>query len=172
MVFKFILAIDGWDMTLMKFLPGECLWTSLMISQHWFRQWLGAIRQQAITWANDDLDLCRHMASLDSNELINSGLGGNSVSSVHCTAELYVIEVWVVEWLSEWVSERVSAWVSGWMSGWVSECTCLCIIHVKGKHNTCESHHMDACVIMHSTLIGLLTCHVIQHDSCFFEANV
>ena len=25
-------------------------------SQHWFRQWLGAIRQQAITWANVDFN--------------------------------------------------------------------------------------------------------------------
>ena len=30
---------------------------------------LGAIRQQAITWANVDPDLCRHMASLGLNEL-------------------------------------------------------------------------------------------------------
>ena len=29
---------------------GECRRTSLMCSQHWFRQWLGAARQQAITW--------------------------------------------------------------------------------------------------------------------------
>ena len=29
-------------------LSGECHNTSLIISQHWFRQWLGAIRQQAI----------------------------------------------------------------------------------------------------------------------------
>ena len=40
-----------------------------MISQHWFRQWLGAIGQQAITWANVDPDLCRHMVSLGQNEL-------------------------------------------------------------------------------------------------------
>ena len=38
-----------------------------MISQHWFRQWLGAVRQQAITWANVDPDLCRQMASLGLN---------------------------------------------------------------------------------------------------------
>ena len=28
-----------------------------------------AVRQQAITWANIDLDLCRHMASLSLSEL-------------------------------------------------------------------------------------------------------
>ena len=41
----------------------------LMISQHWFKYWLGAVRQQAITWANVDSDLCRHMASLGHNVL-------------------------------------------------------------------------------------------------------
>ena len=41
-----------------------------MISQHWFRWWLGAVRQQAITWANVDPNLCRHMASLGPDELI------------------------------------------------------------------------------------------------------
>ena len=46
-------------------------WTSLMISQHRLRQWLGAVRQQAIiTWANVDPDLCRHMASLGHNVLM------------------------------------------------------------------------------------------------------
>ena len=40
-----------------------------MISQHWFSLWLGAIRQQAITWANVDPDLCRQMASLGLSEL-------------------------------------------------------------------------------------------------------
>ena len=34
-----------------------------------FMQWLGAVRQQAITWANVDPDLCRQMASLGLNEL-------------------------------------------------------------------------------------------------------
>ena len=47
----------------------ECYRTLLMISQHWFRQWLGAIRQQAITWTSVDQDLHRHMASLGPNEL-------------------------------------------------------------------------------------------------------
>ena len=40
-----------------------------MICQLWFRLWLGAVRQQAITWANVDPDFCRHMASLGHNEL-------------------------------------------------------------------------------------------------------
>ena len=32
-------------------------------------QRLGAVTQQAITWANVDLDLCRHIPSLGHNEL-------------------------------------------------------------------------------------------------------
>ena len=51
-----------------KLLPSECQNISLMICQHWFREWLGAIRQQAIAWANVDPDLCRNMVSLGHNE--------------------------------------------------------------------------------------------------------
>ena len=36
-----------------------------MKSQHWFRQWLGAVMLQAITLAS--VDLCRRMASLYHN---------------------------------------------------------------------------------------------------------
>ena len=39
------------------------------ISQHWFRKRFGAIRQQDITWANVDPDLCRKMTSLGLDEL-------------------------------------------------------------------------------------------------------
>ena len=55
--------------SLVKLPLGDCQWTSLMISQHWFRQWLGALRQQAITWTNVDPDLCHHMLSPGHNEL-------------------------------------------------------------------------------------------------------
>ena len=47
----------------MKLLPVECHGSSLIESQYW----LGAVRQQAITRANVDQDLCRHMASLGLN---------------------------------------------------------------------------------------------------------
>ena len=43
--------------------------TILMISQLWLRWWLGAVRQQAITWANVNPDLCRQMAALGLIEL-------------------------------------------------------------------------------------------------------
>ena len=42
---------------------------ALMRHEHWFRRWLGAIQQQAITWVNVDPDLCHHMASLGHSEL-------------------------------------------------------------------------------------------------------
>ena len=54
---------------LMMMPSDECHRTLVMISQHWFRWWLGAVRQQVITCANVDLYLCHHMASLGLNEL-------------------------------------------------------------------------------------------------------
>ena len=36
----------------------------IISSRHWFRWWLGAVRQKVITWADVDSDLCYHMASL------------------------------------------------------------------------------------------------------------
>ena len=48
---------------------GEWRRTVLMISQHWFRYWLGAIRHQAITWTNFDEGQWRHMTSSGHNEL-------------------------------------------------------------------------------------------------------
>ena len=43
--------------------------THLMISQHWFRQWLGAVRQKAFNWANIDRYLRRHRAFQCHNEI-------------------------------------------------------------------------------------------------------
>ena len=42
-------------------------------SQYWVRQWLGTVRQQAITWANVDPDMCHHMAWLGHNGLKKHG---------------------------------------------------------------------------------------------------
>ena len=39
-----------------------CQWASL-ITQHWFRYWIGAIRQQAFIWAKVDPYLCCHGAT-------------------------------------------------------------------------------------------------------------
>ena len=48
----------------------ECNMTVFTLIQHWFRQWYGAIRQQAITWSNVDSDLWRHLALLDHSGLM------------------------------------------------------------------------------------------------------
>ena len=46
----------------------------LISNQHWLREWLVAVRQQAIAWATVDQYLCHYMASLVDNELIASSL--------------------------------------------------------------------------------------------------
>ena len=61
-------GLSSWVL-LVTLLTGKCHRTPLMTSQHWFGYWLGAVRQQSITWANIDTDLCHHMASLSHNEL-------------------------------------------------------------------------------------------------------
>ena len=58
------MLLPHWKL-LFKLHSGECHKTSLLPCQHWLRQWLGAIRQQTITWANLDTALCCHMASLN-----------------------------------------------------------------------------------------------------------
>ena len=37
-----------------------------------FKEWLGAVWQQAITWASIDPDLCYHVAWLGHNELMTN----------------------------------------------------------------------------------------------------
>ena len=50
---------------ILKLLLDDCHRTHLLISQHWFRWWLGYFREETIKWANIDPDLCRHLAALD-----------------------------------------------------------------------------------------------------------
>ena len=38
--------------------------------QRWFKKWLSAVKQQAITWTKVDQDPCRHMTSLGHNDVI------------------------------------------------------------------------------------------------------
>ena len=42
----------------------------MKISQHWFRKGLGGVMQKAITWASVEPYLCRHMGSLNHNNLV------------------------------------------------------------------------------------------------------
>ena len=53
----------------LKLSSDECHKTSSVISQHWFRKWLDAVRQQAIAWANVNPDQCRCMASISHTNL-------------------------------------------------------------------------------------------------------
>ena len=52
------------EVSRVKLPPGDCESVYVMISNYWFRKWLGAARQHAITWANVGRVLCRHVASL------------------------------------------------------------------------------------------------------------
>ena len=82
--------LEAWA-SLVNLPTGDCHWTSLIISQHWFRWWLGAVRQQAITWANVDPDSCHNMASLGHNELNRACNFGQSVQVRYKTNAGYEI---------------------------------------------------------------------------------
>ena len=81
--------------SLVKLPSDECHCSLLMIRQHWIRWWLGAVRQQAITWANVDPDLCRHVVSLGHNELnwdleptLHGWISNVVEDSWHCLVQL------------------------------------------------------------------------------------
>ena len=61
------------EVFLVKLPWGDCHWTSLIRSQHWFRWWLGAIRQWAITYTNVDTVVCHRTVSLGCNDLTHWG---------------------------------------------------------------------------------------------------
>ena len=71
-----LFRIIAWALTV-QLLSGDCYKTSMVRSQHWLRWWLGATRQQVITWANADSDPWFHMPPLGhnvlSNDLVPSG---------------------------------------------------------------------------------------------------
>ena len=69
------------EVSLVKLPSNECHGTLLMISQHWFRKWLGAVRHQVITSDNVDPDLYHHMVSLGHNEFQCSKLSKKSCRS-------------------------------------------------------------------------------------------
>ena len=52
-----------------KLPSGEWCSTSMKTNQHWFRQCLEAVKQQAITRSKVDQNLWRHITSLDHNEI-------------------------------------------------------------------------------------------------------
>ena len=69
-IFKLILMVNGWGISC----ETAFIWVSLgnTYDKSTFVQVMAwCLRQQASTWANVDLDLCRHMASLGHNELMH-----------------------------------------------------------------------------------------------------
>ena len=62
---------------------------------HWWSVNIGAVRQQAITWANVDSDLCCHMVSLGHNEL-------------NCNHHTCKAASTVISWLWDWSSQKDS----------------------------------------------------------------
>ena len=58
-------------------------------SQHWYRFWTGAVRQQAITWTitRTDWDLRRHAASLGGTKRPYQNILSN-ISSTFCTRHI------------------------------------------------------------------------------------
>ena len=63
LILKFISRIDILSISCDTLLPSvEDHKTSLIISEHWFKYWLGAIRKWAITRASVDPDMCCHLA--------------------------------------------------------------------------------------------------------------
>ena len=87
-----------------KFPPGACQKTALMISQHWFSWWLGVVRQWTITWANADQDKCRHMSSLCHNVCNCSPCTSKSITTTATYLSIcvcmpvvlrtYVVKIW------------------------------------------------------------------------------
>ena len=75
-IIKLISVIGAWGISseiAIRWMPFHLTW--LAISQLWFRQWLGAVRQQAITWANVDPELHHHMPPLAHNNCDNKSPG-------------------------------------------------------------------------------------------------
>ena len=46
------------EVPLVKLFSNDCQRASLIISRYWSRSWLGAIREQTITYINVDLNIC------------------------------------------------------------------------------------------------------------------
>ena len=68
-IFKLISKIAIWKMSFGIQVNSECQTISLIKSQHRFRQWLGDIRQQAVTWIHVVPDPRRHVGSQGHDEL-------------------------------------------------------------------------------------------------------
>ena len=62
------------DVSFVELPLDECHCTLLMISQDCFRLWLGAVRQQAITWSDVHLDLGNEI--VDHSDVVGASPAG------------------------------------------------------------------------------------------------
>ena len=65
--------------------------------------WLGAVRQQAITWVNVEPDLCRHMVSLGHNELKHL-LKRHEINQSSKDLRIRISEFHSLQWTEGWPS--------------------------------------------------------------------
>ena len=145
----------------MKFWPGNCHRPLLMIYQYWLWQWLGAIRQQAITWANADLDLWRHMVQhcvlLRLNELTQNLMPIESLIAfwkhhswnnrhwigLHWFNDKDVANILCLEtvWRNDWISNL--SWISMCET---KRCICFQISDTTPSHiissSRCNTYHI------------------------------
>ena len=132
-----------------------------MVSQHWCRLWLGAVRQQAITWANVDPDLCHHMASLSHNEiklqhhlygtLCYIGLWSWSRHQMETFSTLLALCMGNSLVTGEFHSQRpvtqMLSLICAWINTWVNDC--------KAGVLRCHRTHNDVTVIA-MVIVGVL----------------
>ena len=142
----------------------ECHMTLLMISQHWFRWWLGAIRQQATIWANVDSVPCRLMVSLGHNELTHWGLVCRYVSVntliIASGNHLAHVRMQYIELLMCWIKSLQLIWRSGTRRFDLRvpdlQTSCSDLIRMRGNWNRSPNndHQVIYPIITGGTLVG------------------
>ena len=144
------------EVSIVRLPSDECHWTLLMISQPWFRWWLGAVRQLSQGWPR----LCRHMVSLGHNESMKwysvhvwsanhkAWYIFTRVTSTYCwLLSCYILSCYFpksIEWNlfnSLWPSDAIWRHRLGSTLAWVMAC-CL----------TAPSHYLNHCWLITSTV--------------------
>ena len=89
---RLVESVISEHMLWIKFISSQVNQPPCMISQHWFRKWLGALRPHAISWAYVDPGQGCHMVSLGHNELLSivSCLYGITSHGNTCDADFRV----------------------------------------------------------------------------------
>ena len=73
-------------------------------AQYWFKLWLGAMRQQAITWINVEQDLCYHMSTGGISWLLMFVLNEGHISSCIVSKPWYIGMDPVQHWFRLWLA--------------------------------------------------------------------